>query len=970
MNWAMREALKGRTVTDTDSYAFFRINHNSQREDDRGSTNIMRRIIFFLLIFSAFAANARQITSDEAKAIASEFLNSTPKYVRTGKNSPPMRPLSTAAQSERSTKPQPFYIFNADSDGGFVIVSGDTRLTKILGYSDSGNIDANNMPPQLKSLLDEYENQFIATSDCQEETAVMNKETSDEVLLKTANWNQTAPYNAKCPISDNHPTLTGCVPTAMAIVMKYHNWPDIGRGHHKIPCNDGFIGQNEIEFDFTKNPFDYSLMLDEYTIDSPEEKIQEVAKLMIAAGAACHANYGEEETGASTTFMLRGFVYNLKYSPEITTIYIKGAFPSESTLNSYYTQEEFEFIIKEQLKSGLPVLGETYNHCLILDGYDRNGKFHFNFGWGGGANGYYTLPEKYILSATINIKPDKSGVNVSQAYLRNNDLSTAASFPEFIDTYPWLNISTTRVNKGEAFDCVSGVIYLPVGFCGEYGLAVMDKNYNLREILWSKKVDFSADWYTHSVHIDVHGLMPKVEIREGDIIQIVTKNKADESYAIVPATRQVESSAPCVGYEPKYTNLEWLSVSGKQIEGWSYSDDYRHSQLPSELPDKILKGAAINLCLTKEFDIRHLDNFDYRYVIDVNGQARRVCSNRVTPLHFMDDKAKINIEMFSESELKSRKILVNETNSIQNQINSSEAYRIEDLTVEGVLTEQDMEYIDNTFAFLKNINMKSCAIPENKITNKFMILSQLESIVLPNSLSFVDEYAFDYSNNLKSVYLPSSVSFIGYEAFGRCEQLTDVWLENPILDTNSLDYAAFYECYDRCVLHVPFSAVDSCKESPFYMRFKDIVGFTIPEKEEIIVTHLSLSDDVNTKPGATVMLNAVIHPVYATNKTLKWKSEDKDVAMISPEGLLYAKNKGSTKIIVRTTDGSDIEAHCHVIVDDASGINEVQENSDTRVRIYNIQGKLVFEGNRSDAKLDRGIYIIVCQNKKLKQLIK
>lgn len=36
INWAMREASDSRTVTDTDSYVFFRANHYRQREEDRG----------------------------------------------------------------------------------------------------------------------------------------------------------------------------------------------------------------------------------------------------------------------------------------------------------------------------------------------------------------------------------------------------------------------------------------------------------------------------------------------------------------------------------------------------------------------------------------------------------------------------------------------------------------------------------------------------------------------------------------------------------------------------------------------------------------------------------------------------------------------------------------------------------------------------------------------------------------------
>ena len=51
-----------------------------------------------------------------------------------------------------------------------------------------------------------------------------------EVLLSTALWNQDAPYNNLCPKISGSSTPTGCVATALAIVMKYNRWPDQGSG--------------------------------------------------------------------------------------------------------------------------------------------------------------------------------------------------------------------------------------------------------------------------------------------------------------------------------------------------------------------------------------------------------------------------------------------------------------------------------------------------------------------------------------------------------------------------------------------------------------------------------------------------------------------------------------------------------------------------------------------------------------------
>jgi len=39
------------------------------------------------------------------------------------------------------------------------------------------------------------------------------------VLMETAEWNQREPYNLQCPMIGQRNCLTGCVPTAYAIVM-------------------------------------------------------------------------------------------------------------------------------------------------------------------------------------------------------------------------------------------------------------------------------------------------------------------------------------------------------------------------------------------------------------------------------------------------------------------------------------------------------------------------------------------------------------------------------------------------------------------------------------------------------------------------------------------------------------------------------------------------------------------------------
>ena len=43
-----------------------------------------------------------------------------------------------------------FYVFNINSNDGFVIVSGDDIVTPVVGYSDKGTYTGTNLPPAFK----------------------------------------------------------------------------------------------------------------------------------------------------------------------------------------------------------------------------------------------------------------------------------------------------------------------------------------------------------------------------------------------------------------------------------------------------------------------------------------------------------------------------------------------------------------------------------------------------------------------------------------------------------------------------------------------------------------------------------------------------------------------------------------------------------------------------------------------------
>ena len=116
-------------------------------------------------------------------------------------------------------------------------------------------------------------------------------------------------------------------------------------------------------------------------------------------------------------------------------------------------------------------------------------------------------------------------------------------------------------------------------------------------------------------------------------------------------------------------------------------------------------------------------------------------------------------------------------------------------------------------------------------------------------------------------------------------------------------------------------------------------------------------------------LIATIAPENASDKSVTWTSSDLSVAMISPNGTVYAVKPGRATIMATTGDGGFV-ALCKVVVNEISGVENVTIDLNEHVKIFNLQGIMLFEGEYSDANVPSGTYIIVSQNRSFKQYIR
>lgn len=287
----------------------------------------------------------------------------------------------------------PYYIFNAEKEQGFVIVAGDDNATSlILGYSDKGSFQTENMPDNLKFWLGFYEEGVRnaaargGSGNMQAKSGFTKAEVVKAPLLDSIQYNQDAPYNDLCPIdpSTGLRSMTGCVATALASIARYYEYPKHGQDSISYTSNGLRLSMN-----FAKNTYDWENMLKDYNgrlSQYTEVQRNAVAMLMRDMGYAVQMSYGSNASGAHrdpTTFGIvqyMGFDSILNYRERM----------------DYDDDDEWIAVLKDNLDNDLPVYytgqGDGGGHAFICDGYNEDDFFHINWGWGNSrSNGYFSV---------------------------------------------------------------------------------------------------------------------------------------------------------------------------------------------------------------------------------------------------------------------------------------------------------------------------------------------------------------------------------------------------------------------------------------------------------------------------------------------------------------------------------------------------------------------------------------------------
>ncbi len=281
------------------------------------------------------------------------------------------------------------YVINFQPEG-WALVSSDDDAQPVLGYSLTGYFNASGVKYNVKDWLDIQKNQIQSIEaenatwknewEILEKGAVPKLKSSAlsvEPILETE-WDQGAGWNALCPPDEDGPggkAYIGCVAVAMAQALHHIQYPERPQGTKSYALSP--YGTITCNFD-KESPYQW----DQMSLTRPDEYN---AKLLYHCAVAVEMDFGGDGSGAYTTRVPFAFQRYFGFTPDVVTI------------DRFENENDWITLLKAELNagnvliySGNPGTGEA-GHAFNIDGYAPSGYFHFNWGWSGSYNGYFSI---------------------------------------------------------------------------------------------------------------------------------------------------------------------------------------------------------------------------------------------------------------------------------------------------------------------------------------------------------------------------------------------------------------------------------------------------------------------------------------------------------------------------------------------------------------------------------------------------
>ena len=675
-------------------------------------------------------------------------------------------PQKAKAKSRTATTASPsdaYYVFNNDA-GGFVIIAGDDAVTPVLGYTSTGSFDAENLPDGLKDLLKSYERQIAALGDNYQANQTATRAAfTGEKLLKTAEWNQMAPFNKYTP--NNY--VTGCVATAGAIVMKYHGFPAKGTGSHSYTWNG-----KTISADFEHN-YDWASMPAVYD-GTNDAAFDGVARLMADLGVAVEMQYNKDGSGAYIGNLVTALQKYYGYSKlsHLMAIEDVGA-------------EAWNGRLRDEIDANRPVLYAASDpntgggHAFVIDGY-KDESFSVNWGWGGYCDGYYKIGALNPESAG---KPTGDKYNVGQSAVFGMQPSdgkekvSTMGFKKLTNQLQTLNMNITDVKKGQR-----GTIFsAPIGntgdhnFNGEIAVALMNAKGEIRETVTRqpfKLTDFAPGYYYTSLSFSIEST---VDAEPGDYLAMVAKEGSEEYIELYDPDFE-RKRLPATGYKPLTYEIRTKVGEGatiKQAETWyNLSTNFYNG--------KPVIGANYYYYLTLDAGIANC-------CVELNGKlVNDINLGTESPNSFRGIEPVYTLEVKTYRDYQEKELVINLEKA--GQLKSELAKKIPDyfvyrnIKVNGEIDKRDFDELASHY--FKSIDLSGAKVVAYEGYKADMVPdyafeanAYLESFKMPAGVKELGFNAFR-ATQLKEIDLPETIEEFGRNTFNACFYLKDVYMRH------------------------------------------------------------------------------------------------------------------------------------------------------------------------------------------------
>jgi len=480
---------------------------SNKKEKNLPAFKLLSPLFAVLLLICAllsYTSPGKTIPINTLKIAASNFLESI--GVNQGSN---LTIAYTGTGNINGTSATALYVFKPSNGKGWVILSADDQVKPVLAYSDNSVFDAVKMAPSTAAWIHGYENQIawaiLNSLPARPETSgawnellsgskrIAARTTSAVAPMLTTTWDQEPYYNDLCPYDATYGmlTATGCVATAMAQVMKYWNWPVTGCGSYTY--SESPYGNLSANFGAT----DYQWSSMPAALSAPNTAI---ATLMYQVGVSVEMDYGTDYDGGSGAYVNTiesggtpcaefALKANFHYKQSLHSLIRYGEGPG----SGYDSIAEATWISKLEadLNLGHPIIyagasdsSSVGGHCWVCDGYNSSDFFHFNWGWSGNSDGYYTVDN--LAPPALGVGGGGGNFNFDQTAIVGIVPDSFPSNPGNIKLLSYLNTSVTPAQYGQPFSVTTKILNSDTTtFSGDFCAQIFDSANNFLGTLQS-----------------------------------------------------------------------------------------------------------------------------------------------------------------------------------------------------------------------------------------------------------------------------------------------------------------------------------------------------------------------------------------------------------------------------------------------------------------------------------------------------